>query len=62
MEEPELTLISSNDISIAESDIEHANQEKMKEGKINNAACVDQSEFNVFTEVSLLSHVILILT
>ncbi|KFO86962.1 Centrosomal protein KIAA1731, partial [Buceros rhinoceros silvestris] len=50
MEEPELTLISSNDISIAESDIEHANQEKMKEGKINNAACVDQSEFNLFTE------------
>lgn len=53
MEEPELTLISSNDISIAESDTEHANQEKMKEGKINNAARVDQSEFNVFTEVSL---------
>ncbi|KAM6212009.1 centrosomal protein of 295 kDa isoform 1-T3 [Sarcoramphus papa] len=50
MEEPELTLISSNDISIAESDIEHTNQEKIKEDKINNPACVDQSEFNVFTE------------
>ncbi|XP_076184419.1 centrosomal protein of 295 kDa [Aptenodytes patagonicus] len=49
-EEPELTLISSNDISIAESDVEHTNQEKIKEGKINNPACVDQSEFNVFTE------------
>ena len=53
MEEPELTLISSNDISIAESDIEHTNQEKIKEDKINHPACVDQSEFNVFTEVSL---------
>lgn len=53
MEEPELTLISSNDISIAESDVEHTNQEKIKEDKINNPACVDQSEFNVFTEVSL---------
>ncbi|NWI23993.1 CE295 protein, partial [Sula dactylatra] len=50
MEEPELTLISSNDISIAVSDIEHTNQEKIEEDKINNPACVDQSEFNVFTE------------
>ncbi|KAM9300858.1 centrosomal protein of 295 kDa isoform 2-T2 [Morus bassanus] len=50
MEEPELTLISSNDISIAESDIEHTNQENIKEDKINNPACVDQSGFNVFTE------------
>ncbi|XP_026720151.1 centrosomal protein of 295 kDa isoform X2 [Athene cunicularia] len=50
MEEPELTLISSNDISIAESDIEHTNQEKIKEDKINRPACVDQSEFNAFTE------------
>uniref|UniRef100_A0A8C8AGT1 ALMS motif domain-containing protein n=1 Tax=Otus sunia TaxID=257818 RepID=A0A8C8AGT1_9STRI len=50
MEEPELTLISSNDISIAESDIEHTNQEKIKEDKINHPDCVDQSEFNVFTE------------
>ncbi|NXN62122.1 CE295 protein, partial [Rynchops niger] len=50
MEEPELTLISSNDISIAESDVEHPNQEKIKEDKINNLACVDQPEFNVFTE------------
>ncbi|KAM6418517.1 centrosomal protein of 295 kDa [Pluvialis apricaria] len=50
MEEPELTLISSNDISIAESDIEHSNQEKIEEDKINNPACVDQPEFNVLTE------------
>ncbi|XP_075583661.1 centrosomal protein of 295 kDa isoform X1 [Pelecanus crispus] len=50
MEEPELTLISSNDISIAESDIEHANQETVREDKINNSACVDQSGLNVFTE------------
>ncbi|KFQ87461.1 Centrosomal protein KIAA1731, partial [Phoenicopterus ruber ruber] len=50
MEEPELTLISSNDISIAESDVEHINQEKIKEDKINNPVCVDQSEFSVFTE------------
>ncbi|NXX53895.1 CE295 protein, partial [Scopus umbretta] len=50
MEEPELTLISSNDISIAESDIEHINQEKIKEDKINNPACTDQSGLNVFTE------------
>ncbi|NXL51633.1 CE295 protein, partial [Podilymbus podiceps] len=49
MEEPELTLISSNDISIAESDIEHTKQEKVKD-KINNTACVDQSEFSLFTE------------
>uniref|UniRef100_A0A8B9PRG3 ALMS motif domain-containing protein n=1 Tax=Apteryx owenii TaxID=8824 RepID=A0A8B9PRG3_APTOW len=50
MEEPELTLISSNDISIAESDVEHTSQEKTKEDKISNLACVDQSEFNFFTE------------
>ncbi|NXF02718.1 CE295 protein, partial [Smithornis capensis] len=49
MEEPELTLISSNDISIAESDIEHITQEKT-EDKTNNSASVDQSERNVFTE------------
>ncbi|KFQ69968.1 Centrosomal protein KIAA1731, partial [Phaethon lepturus] len=50
MEEPELTLITSNDISFAESDIECTNQEKIKEDKISNPACVDQSELNVFTE------------
>ncbi|NXF32601.1 CE295 protein, partial [Nyctibius bracteatus] len=50
MEEPELTLISSNDISFAESDIEHTDREKIQEDKINNPACVDQSEFNVLTE------------
>ncbi|XP_065534835.1 centrosomal protein of 295 kDa isoform X2 [Lathamus discolor] len=50
MEEPELTLISSNDISIAESDIEHSNQGETKEDKISSPAAVDQSEFHVFTE------------
>ncbi|NWV17908.1 CE295 protein, partial [Origma solitaria] len=50
MEEPELTLISSNDISIVESDIEHPNHEKIKEDAMGNPACVDQSECQVFTE------------
>ncbi|NXR26276.1 CE295 protein, partial [Cinclus mexicanus] len=50
MEEPELTLISSNDISIVESDTEHPNQEKIKEDAMDNSAHVDQSECNVFTE------------
>ncbi|NXQ23950.1 CE295 protein, partial [Alaudala cheleensis] len=50
MEEPELTLISSNDISIVESDTGHPNQGKMKEDAVGNSACVDQSECNVFTE------------
>ncbi|NWI67480.1 CE295 protein, partial [Todus mexicanus] len=50
MEEPELTLLSSNDISIAESDTEHTTQEKIKENKISNPACVDVSEFDGFTE------------
>ncbi|NXX48037.1 CE295 protein, partial [Tricholaema leucomelas] len=49
MEEPELTLISSNDVSVAESDTERTNQEKMKD-KINNPASVDQCGFNIFTE------------
>ncbi|NWU31110.1 CE295 protein, partial [Dyaphorophyia castanea] len=50
MEEPELTLISSNDISIVESDTEHPNQEKIKKAAMDNPAGVDQSECNVFTE------------
>lgn len=54
MEEPELTLISSNDISIVESDMGHPNQDKMKEDVMDNSACVDQSECNVFTEVSII--------
>ncbi|NXN28804.1 CE295 protein, partial [Nycticryphes semicollaris] len=54
MEEPELTLISSNDISIAESDTEHPDQEKIEEDKINNPVRVDQSEFNEETEFLLL--------
>ncbi|NXU11372.1 CE295 protein, partial [Pardalotus punctatus] len=49
-EEPELTLISSNDISIVESDIEHPNKEKIKEDAVDNPAHVDQSECHVFTE------------
>ncbi|NXS32716.1 CE295 protein, partial [Pomatostomus ruficeps] len=50
MEEPELTLISSNDVSIVESDIEQPNQEKIEKDAVDNPACVDQSECNVFTE------------
>ncbi|NXG57542.1 CE295 protein, partial [Hemiprocne comata] len=50
MEEPELTLISSNDVSVAESDIACTNQEKIKEDKISNPACVDHSEYNIFPE------------
>ncbi|KFO80230.1 Centrosomal protein KIAA1731, partial [Cuculus canorus] len=50
MEEPELTLVSLNDISIAELDTEHANHEKIKEDKINNPTSADRSEFNAFTE------------
>lgn len=58
MEEPELTLVSSNDVSVADSDTECTNQEEIKD-KINNPASVDQSGLNIFTEVSL-SNVILI--
>ncbi|NXO67030.1 CE295 protein, partial [Phainopepla nitens] len=50
MEEPELTLISSNDISIVESDFEHPNLEKIKEDATDKSACVDQSECNIFIE------------
>ncbi|NXU37393.1 CE295 protein, partial [Drymodes brunneopygia] len=50
MEEPELTLMSSNDISIVESDMEHPNQENIKEDAVDNPAGVDQSECIVFTE------------
>ncbi|NWW16454.1 CE295 protein, partial [Falcunculus frontatus] len=50
MEEPELTLISSNDISIVESDTEHPNQEKIKKDAMDNPAGVDQSDCNIFTE------------
>ncbi|NWV05616.1 CE295 protein, partial [Ptilonorhynchus violaceus] len=50
MEEPELTLISSADISVVESDVEHTNQEKTKEATVDNPACVDQSECHAFTE------------
>lgn len=50
MEEPELTLVSSNDISIAESDTEQMNQERSSEDKINNPACADSSAISVVTE------------
>ncbi|NWT90412.1 CE295 protein, partial [Lanius ludovicianus] len=50
MEEPELTLISSNEISIEELDTERPNQEKIKKDAMDNPAGVDQSECNVFTE------------
>ncbi|OXB58977.1 hypothetical protein ASZ78_004381, partial [Callipepla squamata] len=51
MEEPELTLVSSNDISIAESDTEHMNQEKRSEGKTKDPACVDRSAISVLPEI-----------
>ncbi|XP_035184616.1 centrosomal protein of 295 kDa isoform X2 [Oxyura jamaicensis] len=50
MEEPELTLISSNDISVVESDAEHVNQEKSEEDKISNLAGADKPDLNDFTE------------
>ncbi|NXJ09745.1 CE295 protein, partial [Odontophorus gujanensis] len=50
MEEPELTLVSSNDISIAESDTEHMNQEKRSEDKTNDPVCVDRSAISVLPE------------
>ncbi|NWZ32769.1 CE295 protein, partial [Asarcornis scutulata] len=50
MEEPELTLISSNDISVVESDVEHMNQEKSEEDKISKPASADKSDLNDFTE------------
>ncbi|OXB78218.1 UNVERIFIED_CONTAM: hypothetical protein H355_006161, partial [Colinus virginianus] len=55
MEEPELTLVSSNDISIAESDTEHMNQEKRSEGKTKDPACVDRSAISVLPETSTFS-------
>ncbi|XP_072182915.1 centrosomal protein of 295 kDa [Excalfactoria chinensis] len=50
MEEPELTLVSSNDISTAESDAEHMNQERSSEDQTNNPACTDRSAVSVLTE------------
>uniref|UniRef100_A0A8C3L258 ALMS motif domain-containing protein n=1 Tax=Chrysolophus pictus TaxID=9089 RepID=A0A8C3L258_CHRPC len=50
MEEPELTLVSSNDTSIADSDIERMNQEGSSEDKTNNPACADRSAISVLTE------------
>ncbi|XP_010704402.1 centrosomal protein of 295 kDa-like isoform X2 [Meleagris gallopavo] len=50
MEEPELTLVSSTDISIAESDTEHMNQKGSSEDKTNNPACADRSAISVLTE------------
>lgn len=57
MEEPELTFVSSNDISTAESDAEHTNQEGSSEDKTKNPACADRSAISVLTEVSLSSAV-----
>ncbi|XP_015707768.2 centrosomal protein of 295 kDa isoform X1 [Coturnix japonica] len=50
MEEPELTLVSSNDISIAESDAEHMNQERSNEDQTNNPVCTDRSAVSVLTK------------
>ncbi|NXX89450.1 CE295 protein, partial [Centropus bengalensis] len=49
LEEPELTLISSTDTSIAEPDTEQTNHEKIKDG-ISNPMCVHQPDFDVFPE------------
>ncbi|XP_039351003.1 centrosomal protein of 295 kDa isoform X3 [Mauremys reevesii] len=48
MEEPELTLISSNDISVAESDSEHISQEKKRENKFDSLAYAGHSEGREF--------------
>ncbi|NWU95182.1 CE295 protein, partial [Upupa epops] len=50
LEEPELTLLSSGDVSAAESDAEHSSRAKMKEDKINHPAHVAQAEPNAFPE------------
>ncbi|XP_033002017.1 centrosomal protein of 295 kDa [Lacerta agilis] len=44
MEEPELTLISSNDISIAESDLEFFGQAESRKEKTENLSYVDHPE------------------
>ncbi|XP_006018699.1 centrosomal protein of 295 kDa [Alligator sinensis] len=50
MEEPELTLLSSNDITVAESDIDSIGQEEKRENEISTPACADQSEFKSCSE------------
>ncbi|KAM9172062.1 centrosomal protein of 295 kDa isoform 2-T2 [Pangshura tecta] len=50
MEEPELTLISSNDISVAESDLEHISQEKKRENKFDSLAYAGHSELKSCSE------------
>ncbi|XP_073193227.1 centrosomal protein of 295 kDa isoform X5 [Lepidochelys kempii] len=50
MEEPELTLISSNDISVAESDSEHISQEKKRKNKFDSLAYASQSELKSCSE------------
>ncbi|XP_074917837.1 centrosomal protein of 295 kDa isoform X3 [Chelonoidis abingdonii] len=50
MEEPELTLISSTDISVAESDSEHISQEKKRKNKFDSLAYVGQSELKSCSE------------
>uniref|UniRef100_A0A8D0HGE6 Centrosomal protein of 295 kDa n=1 Tax=Sphenodon punctatus TaxID=8508 RepID=A0A8D0HGE6_SPHPU len=44
MEEPELTLISSSDISAAESDMEHMNSEENKENKMHNLSLTNSEQ------------------
>ncbi|KYO43020.1 centrosomal protein of isoform A [Alligator mississippiensis] len=50
MEEPELTLLSSNDITVAESDTDSIGQEEKRENEISTPACADQSEFKSCSE------------
>uniref|UniRef100_A0A7M4G169 Centrosomal protein 295 n=1 Tax=Crocodylus porosus TaxID=8502 RepID=A0A7M4G169_CROPO len=50
MEEPELTLLSSNDITVAESDMDSIDQEEKRENEISTPACADQSQFKSCSE------------
>ncbi|XP_075775417.1 centrosomal protein of 295 kDa isoform X3 [Pelodiscus sinensis] len=50
MEEPELTLLSSNDVSIAESDCEHISQEKKRKKKLDSLAYSGQTELKSCSE------------
>ncbi|KAJ7320078.1 hypothetical protein JRQ81_019589 [Phrynocephalus forsythii] len=52
MEEPELTLISSNDISIAESDLTICSQTDSKKEKSENLSCGHHSENRGFLPLS----------
>ncbi|XP_074840228.1 centrosomal protein of 295 kDa isoform X2 [Carettochelys insculpta] len=50
MEEPDLTLLSSDDISVAESESEHVSQEKKRTNKLDSLAYIDQAELKSSSE------------